>query len=135
MEHQRPAHQLDQLAADSQSQSGAAILAAGAGIGLAEGIKNECLLVLGNPDAGVFNLKTHMGNFRILKNAGTDNHMPPAGKLDGVSHQVDQALTEMFGIGHHCIGQVLIGCYPEGQALAFSGLPHHRIDLGKQLLR
>jgi hypothetical protein len=46
-----------QLAADGETEAGAAVAAAGAGVGLMERFKNDPLLVKRNADARVVNLK------------------------------------------------------------------------------
>ena len=47
------AEQAGDLAADRQAEAGAAVLAAGAAVGLLEGLEDDLLLVGGNADAGV----------------------------------------------------------------------------------
>ncbi len=51
------AQQAGQFAADGQAQAGAAVLAAGAGIRLLEGLEDDALLFGGNADAGVGDLE------------------------------------------------------------------------------
>ena len=43
------AQQVGQLAADRQTQAGSAVLAAGAGVGLHEGLENDLVLVRAMP--------------------------------------------------------------------------------------
>jgi hypothetical protein len=47
------AEQVRQLAADGQAQAGAAVFAAGAGVGLLERLEDELLLFRRDADAGV----------------------------------------------------------------------------------
>ena len=53
------AQQVGQFAADRQAQAGAAVLAAGAGIGLLEGLEDDSLLFRRDADAGVGHLERH----------------------------------------------------------------------------
>ena len=54
-----PAKQVGQLAADGEAQAGAAVLAAGAGVGLLEGLEDDLLLLDRNADAGIGDLERH----------------------------------------------------------------------------
>ncbi len=51
------AQQVGQFAADRQPQAGAAVFAAGAGIGLLERLEDDSLLVQRNADAGIGDLE------------------------------------------------------------------------------
>ena len=51
------AEQVGKLAADRQAQAGAAVLAAGAGVGLLEGLEDDLLLLGRDADAGVRDLE------------------------------------------------------------------------------
>ena len=51
------AEQAGQFAADGQAQAGAAVLAAGAGVGLLEGLEDDALLFRRDADAGVGDLE------------------------------------------------------------------------------
>src|SRR6185295_17263577 len=56
-------HQFNKPRGNRQAETGAAILASGGAIGLREGLKDECLFVPGNADAGVGNGKEHFDAF------------------------------------------------------------------------
>ena len=66
-----PPSEIGQLAADRQSETGAAILAAGAGIGLLEGLEDDLLLLGRDADAGVGHLERHhrgrLGECRVVR--------------------------------------------------------------------
>ena len=47
------AEQVGQFAADGEAQAGSAVLAAGAGIGLLEGLEDDALFLRRNADAGI----------------------------------------------------------------------------------
>ena len=51
------AEQVGQLAADGQAQAGSAVLAAGAGVGLLEGLEDDALFFGRNADAGIGNFE------------------------------------------------------------------------------
>ena len=51
------AEQVGQLAADREAEAGAAVLAAGAGVGLLEGLEDDLLLLERDADAGVGDLE------------------------------------------------------------------------------
>src|SRR5205814_7746745 len=51
------AEKVGQLAADGEAETGAAVFAAGAGIGLLEGLEDDLLLLHRNADAGVGDLE------------------------------------------------------------------------------
>jgi len=53
------AEQIRQLATDGQSQAGAAVFAAGAGVGLLERLEDDLLLLRRDADAGVRDLEGH----------------------------------------------------------------------------
>ena len=53
------AEKVRQLAADREAQTGAAVFAAGAGVGLHERFENDLLFFRGNADAGIGDLERH----------------------------------------------------------------------------
>ena len=81
------AEEVRQLAADRETQAGAAVFAAGAGVGLHEGLENDLLLLRRDADAGVGDLERHhrrgLPEHRML--------LAPA-SLDGQDGQAHAAL-------------------------------------------
>jgi hypothetical protein len=99
------------FAADRKAQAGAAILAGRAGFGLLEGLEDDLLLVLRDPDAGVAHVEgddllgaVELGMGADLS-AGGDAHrqldLALLGELEGVREEVLEDLLEALGVGAH----------------------------------
>ena len=69
------AEQIRKLAADREAEAGAAVFAAGAGIGLLEGLEDDALLLERNADAGVGDLERHDGGAWL--SSGWSGDQPP----------------------------------------------------------
>ena len=94
-------HQLRQLLADRQPQPGAAELTGGGGIGLGEALEQPADLFGRQPDAGVAHteLDQHLG-VGALEGAHRNAHLPVAGELHGVIHEIQQDLAQPQRIAH-----------------------------------
>ena len=103
------AEQVGKLAADRQAEAGAAVLAAGAGIGLLEGLEDDPLLLGRDADAGVRHLECddrgRLREARMIRAPSapgdSDAELDAAvlGELEGVGQQVLQHLLEALGVG------------------------------------
>ena len=103
------AEQLRQLAADREAEAGAAVLAAGAGVGLLERLEDDLLLLQRNADAGVGHLerddRRRLAEHRMLGAPAADHgrHLEPdaalLGELEGVGQQVLEHLLQTLGVG------------------------------------
>ena len=104
------AEQARQLAADRKPQSGAAIFAAGAGVGLLECLENDLLLLGRNADAGIGDLEGDDG-LRLAENRvcrgpadrrgrNLELNAAAVGELERVGQQVLQHLLQTLGVGH-----------------------------------
>ena len=110
------AEQRRQLAADGKAETGAAVLAAGGGVGLLEGLEDDLLLFLRDADAGVGHFKRHhrrrLVENRVIRVPAPDRsgHVEPhtalRGELEGVGQQIFQNLLEPLGVGHDAAAKV-----------------------------
>src|SRR5262249_51217973 len=102
------AEKVRQLAADGKSQPGAAVFAAGAGVGLHKRLENDFLLFLGNADAGVGDFEGHHRR-RLLEHGvpgvpaalnlrNVQAHAALRGELKCVRKQVLENLLQSFGV-------------------------------------
>ena len=114
--HARRAAQLDlaaeqvrELAADGEAEAGAAVFAAGAGVGLLERLEDDLLLLRRDADAGVRDLEGDDGG-RVAQHrmvgapaAGRrrdrEPHAALVGELEGVRQQVLQHLLQALRVG------------------------------------
>ena len=87
---QLAAQQMRQIARDRQPQPCAAVLAVGTAVGLAEGIKDQSLLVRRDANAGVADGKRHHAAGR---RAHPQRDISLAGEFDGVGEQIFQHLA------------------------------------------
>ena len=96
-----PAHQRNQVAADGESQPGAAIAAGGGAVRLGEGRKDARLLVQRQPDAGVDDMKAQAGPLvGRLADRNTKRDAARVGKFNGVADQVQQYLLDAIRIAN-----------------------------------
>ena len=103
------AEQVGQFAADGEAEPGAAVFAAGAGVGLLECLEDDLLLLGRDADAGIGHLERDDG--RRLAEDGMVGVQPPAaarhlertppllGELEGVRQQVLEHLLQALGVG------------------------------------
>ena len=120
--------QRGQLAADGQAQPGAAELAAGAGVGLLEGLEHQSLLVGRDADAGVGDGKSDDGpataEHRVLgapalaRTLHAQAHLPRRRELEGVGQQVAQDLLQPRAVAADGRRQARLEFQREGQSLA-----------------
>ena len=108
---QLAAEQVGDLAADGQAQAGAAVLAAGAAVGLLERLEDDLLLVLGDADAGVDRPRSRSpcrrcSATRCRRSTRADRrrkirrrHAAPFGELERVRQQVAQHLAQPHVVG------------------------------------
>ena len=97
------------LPADREAEAGAAVLAAGAGVGLLEGLEDDAVLVRGDADAGVADGEGDHGAggvedlvVRVPPAGGErrlERHRPPLGELEGVGEQVLEHLLQPLAVG------------------------------------
>src|SRR6516225_1569745 len=108
--------QVRQLAADGKSKPRAAIFTAGAGVGLLKCLKDQLLLLQGNPDPGIGNLEGDHGR-RVVENGmfrapaadcGCDAQTDTAfgRELEGVGQKILQYLLETLGVRDDASGKV-----------------------------
>src|SRR5262249_12809650 len=103
------AEQRRELAADGEAEARAAIAPAGARIGLLEGLEDQFLLVAGNADAGVRDVKADDARrlvedtvLRIPPTLGGEYaqaHAAALGELERIRQQVLENLLQALGIG------------------------------------
>ena len=94
-------HHLRKLLRDGEAEAGAAILAGGGRVGLAEGLEEPAELLRGHADAGVDDRKLD-GVIEHTGHAGdADGDGAVLGELAGVAHQVEEHLPELGGVGVH----------------------------------
>lgn len=98
------AHQLDELVADGQTESGAPEFPSCGGVHLAEGFEELCLLLQGNADAGITDAKVEVrfpgggrtGVFRLATGRFGEIHrdidIALVGELDGIADEIDEDL-------------------------------------------
>src|SRR6187549_3827214 len=112
------AEQACELAADRKPETGAAVLAAGAGVGLLESLEDQFLFLQGDSDAGVGYLKGDDGRRvvedRMLRAPAADGgryghlHAALGGEFERVRQQVFQNLLQTFRVGDHAAGEVVV---------------------------
>mmetsp|Transcript_70462 Transcript_70462/g.166102 ORF Transcript_70462/g.166102 Transcript_70462/m.166102 type:complete len:643 (+) Transcript_70462:166-2094(+) len=96
---QLTAHQRHQLAADRQTQAGAAIAPRGRLLGLAEAGKDVLELVVGDADAGVADLEADACQGAVLAQQCQGQHdLAVLGELQRIAGQVQQHLAQSRGI-------------------------------------
>ena len=110
------AEQVGQLTADRKTQPRAAVFAAGAGVGLHEGLENHLLLFLWNADAGVADLERNdrrrlfeHGMSRApaaLDRRNAQAHAALGGELEGVREQVLEHLLQALGVGGDAASEI-----------------------------
>ncbi len=130
----RAAQQTREFPRYRQSQTTAAVLAAGRAIGLLERLENEVLLVARNADARVAHIEAHrIAAVACLMHG--DRHLTVLGELERVRQQVAQHLLEALVIGDEIFRHAFGAFHRELQALRVGdrreGLPQrlqHPVD-------
>ena len=117
------AQQAGQLAADSQPQAGAAVLAAGAGVGLLEGFKNDPLFFKRNANARIGDLEGHDGcrpfEDRMVvapatySRGDTQAHAALLGEFEGVGEQILEYLLHTLRVSDEAAAEVRIHVHVE----------------------
>ena len=111
------AEQARELAADGEAEAGAAVLAAGAGVGLLERLEDDLLLLGRDADAGVGDLER---DDRAAPGAGSGGprssplataatlqpHAALLGELEGVREQVLEHLLQALRVGDDAAAEV-----------------------------
>jgi hypothetical protein len=90
------AHALGQIARDRQAQAGAAVAAAGAAVGLAEGFEDDLQLLAGDADAGVADLEPDAA----IAAPHVQADLAVLGELHRVGQQVLQDLLQALAVDH-----------------------------------
>ena len=137
------AQQAGQLAANGQAQTGAAVLAAGAAVGLLKGLEDDLLLLRLNADARVGHRKRRhglrpvevfivrapalQGRFDIKR------HLAVVREFERIGQQVLEDLLQALGIGEEELGQVRVHFNGEFQALGLSHVPEGALDVAVQI--
>src|SRR5476649_1606039 len=124
------AHQLDQLAADRQSQTGAAVAPRGGGVGLLEFLEQARDRIGGDADAGVADAEADQVialPARPLQPLDAQGDVAALGELEGVADQVDQHLAQPGRIADDERRQPLAECEIETDA-ARGGLLFEQAD-------
>ena len=112
------AHQLDELAADRQAQSGAAELSRGRGVGLGKCTKEALLVPDRDSDARVDDLETHVTAIAVFVHEAHTHHDFSVGReLDGVRRQVEQDLLDAHGVAQQRFRHVGVHVDEELQVL------------------
>src|ERR1051325_1720140 len=105
------AEQAGDFTADGEAEAGAAVFAAGAAVGLLEGLEDDLLFLRGDADAGVADresddragmvegLIVRIPAFRNRREAEGD--LAAFGEFEGVREQVADDLLEALGVGEH----------------------------------
>src|SRR5258708_7589090 len=119
------AKQAGQLTTDCQPKTGAAVLAAGAGICLLEGLEDDPLFVRWNTDPGIGNLKGHHrrgpSQDRMifaptafsLRDGEADASL--FGEFEGIGQQILQHLLQTLRVSDHAAAEVRIGLHLESE--------------------
>ncbi len=89
------AHHLGQLFRDGQAQAGAAVLASGRGVHLAELREEQADLFLRDADARVAHREAQQDiAFTFFHQCDADRHLAGMGELDGVARQIGENLAQ-----------------------------------------
>ena len=90
-----PAHELDQVAANSEAQARAAVFSRRGGIGLAERLEQLGALFGSHPAADIAYFETQpQPIFPGIGHTRAHQHLPLVGEFDGVATQIDEDLAD-----------------------------------------
>ena len=119
------AQQIGELATDRQAEAGAAVLAAGRGVGLLERLEDDLLLLQQDADAGIGDFEGDHGRrlveHRMLgapaaeRGRDVEPHAAVLGELEGVRQQVLEHLLQALGIGDDAAPEMRIDLHIEGK--------------------
>ncbi len=132
-------HELDQLGADGQPKTAAAIFPGRSAVTLGEDVKNRRLLFRWNADAGVGYGK-EQAIAPILEIADVNGYHPFGGEFHGVADDIHQQLPQAVGVaetdGLHIVGDYPLDPKVAGADLQAKGLYHSvhqllEIELGQ----
>src|SRR5262245_18201148 len=97
-------HDFNQLRSNGQPQPGAAVVSSGRTVRLGEGLEDHSLLFSRNPNARIAYSELNKNLILIsTRLTGADYNLSLFRELDGVTHQVDDDLTEAAGISDYGI--------------------------------
>src|SRR6185437_12985553 len=112
------AEQARQFAADGEAETGAAVFAAGRGVGLLEGLEDDLLLLGRNADAGIGHLEGHyargLTEHRMVRGPARlrRHHLEPdaaaRGELERVRKQVLEHLLQALGVGGQAAAELAV---------------------------
>ena len=132
------AEQRRQLAADREAEAGAAVLAAGAGVGLLERLEDQPLLLGRDADAGVGDLDRdralHEPQNRMIRRPSGDHRLHPhrhlalRGELEGVRQQVLQNLLQALGVAGERARQRVVDVDVEREVLGLRHVVERALD-------
>ena len=111
-------HQANQARRDGQAEAGTAVLPRGRTVRLGEGFEDQFLLFGGNSNAGVGHAEVKdclVGAFGFHRNPHGD--FAPGGKLQGISNQIDDNLSQPVRVSDQRVGQIEGNVAGELQAL------------------
>ena len=102
-----PSHGLAQCGADGQAQAGAAVLAGGGCVSLAEGFEPAVLSLWWDADARVTNFDVQL-QLTVGARGGIDLDvdLPVLGEFNGVSDQVGHNLAQVFAVTVDTVGHL-----------------------------
>ena len=110
------AEQAGELAADGETEAGTAVLAAGRGIGLLEGLEDDLLLLQRNADAGVGHFERHhrrrLAQHRVSgaptaeRSGDIEPYAALSGEFEGVRQQVLEHLLQTLGVGDDAASEI-----------------------------
>ena len=113
VDDQLPAQQLRQAPRDRQAQTATAVMTAGAGIDLFEGLEDRVQALFGNTNAGITHRQRHMlvvggradaGQHGAAGQRHMQGHRAFAGELEGIAEQVVEHLLQLGTIGDQGVG-------------------------------
>ena len=118
------AHQGDQVAADRQTEAGAAMVAADRAVQLGEALEQPLELVCGDAGARVADGQAQQAVGGVI--AGGDGDAAAGGELDGVAQQVEQHLAQPRAVGVDEGRQVRVQAHLQRQPLVGRLRRHQR---------
>src|ERR1039458_2071729 len=121
------AEQCNELSADREAQSGAAVLAGSYAVGLGEGLKDALLQLGRDPDAGIGDAeRSHLVRSAevavrrtpaVVRPAHAHGHLSALGALERVGQEVGQHLAQAPGVGRYVRRKALGKLHRERQTL------------------
>ena len=115
--------------ADRKAQPGAAVLAAGAGIGLLKRLEDDSQLVRGDADTRIADGErddaARPTQDRVLGTPAAGGepdvqiHVPALGEFEGVRQQIPEHLLQPLHVGGHGPGKLVVECDAQAEAPVF----------------